>query len=181
VSEGTQPKTRLLNRIETALTRRCPNCGGELYRTFSILDKIGLYIPLPHTIYAMHQCERCGTRYRSFRSGTDLFLEVSWLSALLVLGEFKPFALACTATWLVVSVWLKGEACVDTVAAGVLVGVLWVTAWVFSSPARGDYFSAHPIIMVPTLAVCTLVPVALVLVLDRYTTFGLREYHTAQR
>src|SRR5437773_10907466 len=83
------------------LQRRCPKCGGGLYRKFSILDKIGLYVPIPHTIYARHQCEQCRTCYRSFRSGTDLFLEISWLSALYLLGELKPLALGCTLTWVV--------------------------------------------------------------------------------
>src|SRR5437867_4392329 len=85
------------------LQRRCPKCGGELYRRFSFADKIGLFLPFPHTIYARHQCEKCHTWFRSYRTFTDLFLEAAWTSGFAYLGEWKPLALVCPITWLITS------------------------------------------------------------------------------
>ena len=50
---------------------------GDLHRKFSLLNRIGLYLPLPHAIHATHECDRCHTRFRSFRNLTDLFLQAA--------------------------------------------------------------------------------------------------------
>jgi hypothetical protein len=173
---------RLSEKIDDALhqlQRHCPKCGGELHRRFSAFDKIGLYLPLPHTIYAKHECERCHTHFRSFRSLTDLFLEAGWVSALFILGEWWAFALAGTITWLIL--WLfvrdtmsRGEA--DTVAAGVVMGVVWLLALVFGDLERGRYLTSHPGVMFPLTIFLVLAPTWTVLVLDRYTNFNLKEY-----
>src|SRR5436190_9040117 len=132
------------------LIRRCPKCGGELHRCFSFLDKMGLFLPLPHTIYARHRCEKCGTRFRSYRSVTDLFLELSWFSAGAYLGEFRLLALACPLTWLISSRvmgksnWAEGN---DTVAAGLLTGILWFIALIFGGGMRYGYLVNHPVLM----------------------------------
>ena len=47
--------------------------------------------------------------------------------------------------------------------------------------SRGNYFNTHPMIVVPALGFFTLAPVVVVLALDRYSTFGLREYNNPQR
>jgi hypothetical protein len=159
------------------LTRPCPKCGGQLHRTFSLLDKLGLFIPLPHTIYARHQCEQCKTRFRSYRTLTDLFLEGSWVAACAYLGEFRLLALACPATWLICSrlvkdTWTEGA---DTVAAGVLTGVLWLLSLVFGGGMRHAYLLEHNVLMFLLTALLVLGPVWLVLFLDKYTTFGLVE------
>ena len=135
------------------LQRHCPKCGGDLYRRFSRLDRIGLYLPLPHTIYATHQCDHCHARFRSLRSLTDLFLEAAWISALLLLGQWRPIALACPITWLVVTYWLKdsGISGHDTITAGVLTGVLWLLALVFGNEPFRDFFMNHTVAVLPVV------------------------------
>jgi len=172
---------RLFEKLDAALRRlqrHCPKCGGELHRRFTFLDKIGLYVPLPHTIHAKHECKDCHARFRSFRSLTDLFLELGWLSGLYVLAEFWPLALAGTITWLIISSLLKGSVSrgeADTLAAGIIVGIVWMLALVFGDLERGNYLMSHPAIMVPIMIFLLFGPVWVVLVLDRYTNFHLEE------
>ena len=176
---------RWINRVFDAvdallrrLQRHCPKCGGDLYRKFSLLDKTGLFLPLPHTIYATHRCDGCQARFRSFRSLTDLFLEAAWVSALLFLGEWRLIALSCPITWLVVAYWMKesGDTSYDTIAAGALTGVLWLLALVFGNePFRIFFMNRSMALVVPVVLCLVLLPVAVVLVLDRYTNFQLQE------
>jgi hypothetical protein len=171
---------RVFNRIDALLQRlqrHCPKCGGDLHRKFSLLDRIALYLPIPHTLHAAHQCDRCGARFRSWRSLTDLFLEVAWVSALLYLGQWRLLALACPLTWLAVAYILKdsGNSGYDTIAAGTLTGVLWLLALVFGNPAFREFFFHHSIAVMPVMVFMLFLPVAIVLVLDRYTTFQLEE------
>ena len=160
------------------LARHCPKCGGELNRSFSLLDKIGLFLPLPHTIYAHHSCEQCGARFRSYRNLTDLFLEVSWVAACAYLGEFRLLALACPLTWLIAS-WILGKQNRfegdDTVFAGVLTGVLWLLAIVFGGNLRHASLMNHTILFFLLTLCFVLGPIWLVLALDKYTTFGLKD------
>jgi hypothetical protein len=171
---------RVFDGIDAALRRlqkHCPKCGGDLHRKFSLLDRLGLYVPLPHTVYATHQCDRCHALFRSFRSLTDLFLEAAWVSALLYLGEWRPIALACPITWLAVTYVMKdsGNSGYDTIAAGVLTGVLWLLALVFGNETFRDFFMHHSVIAMPVTVCMLFLPVVIVLVLDRYTTFHLEE------
>jgi hypothetical protein len=161
------------------LQRHCPKCGGCLHRKFSLLDKIGLYIPLPHTIYAKHQCDACHTRFRSFRSLTDLFLEAAWFSALLFLGEYRFIALACPITWLVTSYLMKDskDSSYDTIVAGMLTGILWLLALVFGNEPFRNFFFNHSIGAFFALLLMIFTPICVVLALDRYTSFQLREYN----
>jgi hypothetical protein len=170
--------TRTFTGWFAGLIRRCPKCGGQLHRCFSFLDKMGLFIPLPHTIYARHQCEKCAARFRSYRSLTDLFLELSWFSAGVYLGEFRLLALTCPLTWLIASRvmgksnWDAGN---DTIAAGILTGILWFLALIFGGGMRYGHLINHPLLAVPLLCLFIFAPIGIVLVLDRYTTFGLTE------
>ena len=161
------------------LTRHCPKCGGQLDRQFSLLDKIGLFLPMPHTIYAYHCCEQCGTRFRSYRNLTDLFLEASWISCCAYLGEFRLLALVCPLTWLISARWV-GKAGwgsgADTVAAAVLTGILWFIAIVFGGGMKHASILSHSVVSFLLLLALVLLPVWLVLLLDKYTTFGLQEY-----
>ena len=137
---------------------------------------MGLFIPLPHTIYARHRCEKCGSRFRSYRSLTDLFLELSWFSAGAYLGEFRLLALACPLTWLITSRiigksdWNEAN---DTVAAGMLTGILWFLALIFGGRMRYAHLPDHTLLMFLLICLFIFVPILLVLLLDRYTTFGL--------
>jgi hypothetical protein len=173
--------SRFCDRVEAELSRlqrHCPKCGGALHRRFSILDKIGLYVPLPHTVYARHECEACHARFRSFRSLTDLFLEAGWLSGLYFLGEFRPLAMAGTITWLVVAIPLKGSLPrgeTDTVTAGVVTGIVWLLALVFGDLKRGDYLTRHPLVLFLLTLLFVFGSVWVVLFLDRYTNFRLKE------
>jgi hypothetical protein len=158
------------------LERHCPNCGGELYRRFSVLDKIGLYFPLPHTIYAKHNCDKCHATFRSFRGVTDLFLEAGWLAALFILGEWWLFALAGTIAWLVVSSSFRRNTpsgSNDTIGAGVVLGIVWTLALVFGDEERGAYLMGHLVVFFPTVLFFVFAPVCVVLILDRYTYFRL--------
>ena len=161
------------------LERRCPQCGGALYRKYSVLDKIGLYIPLPHTIYAKHICDKCHAKYRSFRGLTDLFLAVGWITTLFILGEWWPFALAGTTTWLIVSSSFRRDTpngSMDTIAAGVVLGIVIALALVFGDEERGKYLMNHLIVFFPLLLFLIFTPVCVVLILDRYTYFRLEPY-----
>jgi hypothetical protein len=107
-----------------------------------------------------------------------LFLEAAWLSALLFLGEWKPIALACPITWLVVTYLWKDnqDSSHDTIAAGVLTGILWLLALVFGNQTFRDFFMNHSVAVMPVVICILFLPVCAVLVLDRYTNFRLREY-----
>lgn len=167
-----------LDDILARLQRRCPKCGGSLYRVFSFWDKIALYFPLPHTIYAKHECDDCHARFRSYRTLTDVFLEAAWLGALIYLGEFRMLALACTITWFVVCGLMNKNASrgmTDTLCAGLLTGVLWALALVFGNKAIGQYFHDHTVVTFVPFVLVLFVPVGIVLVLDRYTNFELKE------
>ena len=167
-----------LDEILSRLQRRCPKCDGALHRTFSFLDKVALYIPIPHTIYATHECDECHAHFRSYRTLTDLFLEASWVGCLLYLGEWKPLALACTITWLITYSLAKdavSRGMTDTLCAGLLTGVLWVLALVFGNKAFGNFFHEHAVAASPIFVCLLFTPVGIVLVLDRYTNFGLEE------
>jgi hypothetical protein len=158
------------------LERRCPKCGGTLYRKYSVLDKIGLYFPLPHTIYAKHICEKCHAKFRSYRGLTDLFLEAGWISSLFILGQWWPLALAGTVTWLIVSSWFRRDILsgdMDAVGAGVILGIVLALALVFGDEERGKFLMDHQIVFFPLLAFLVLAPVCVVLILDRYTYFRL--------
>lgn len=164
---------RLFEKVDAGLRkleRHCPKCGGILHRRFSFLDKVGLYLPLPHTIYAKHVCEKCHTRFRSFRSLTDLFLEAGWLSALYFLGKYWPMALAGTLTWIIVSGGMY-----DTVGAGMILGIVWMLALMFGDATIGKYLESHPVVMFLLLVVLVIVPIVIVLFLERYTYFDLKE------
>jgi|GEM_PF-6542438 len=166
------------------LERRCPKCGGALYRQYSVLDKIGLYFPLPHTIYAKHICDGCHAKFRSFRGLTDLFLTVGWLTALFILGEWWPFALAGTIIWLIVSSSfrrgvLAGD--MNTVGAGVVLGIVVALALVFGDEERGKYLMSHLAVFFPLLVFLVLAPVCVVLILDRYTYFRLEALEEFQK
>ena len=166
------------------LERRCPKCGGELHRKFSVLDKIGLYFPVPHTIYAKHICDKCHAKFRSFRGLTDLFLEAGWLAALFILGEWWAFALAGTIAWLIVSSSFKRDAPSggnDTVGAGVVLGVVWALAMVFGDEERGKYLMSHQVVFFPMQLFFVFAPVCVVLILDRYTYFRLIPLKEFQR
>jgi len=170
----------MFNRADAALARlqcRCPNCGGGLDRKFSLLDKVALYIPLPHTIYAHHECEGCHARFRSFLPLTDFYLEGSWSAATFFMGELWPIALACPLTWVIVSWWSKREqlGAADTTMAGVTTGILWTLALVFGNLDRGGRMLQHPVMMMTLTAAVLFASAGLVLVLDRHTTFNLRE------
>jgi len=160
------------------LTRHCPKCGGELHRQFSLLDKIGLFLPMPHTIYSYHRCEECNTRFRSYRNLTDLFLEASWVACCAYLGEFRLLALACPLTWLISVRWI-GKATwsngTDTIAAAVLTGILWILAIVFGGNMKHASILNHTFLFFLLLLALVLLPVWLVLLLDKYTTFGLKD------
>lgn len=170
----------MFNRADATLARlqcRCPKCGGNLDRKFSLLDKVALYIPLPHTIYAYHECERCHTRFRSFLPLTDFYLEGSWSAATFFMGELWPIALACPLTWLVCSWWFKREQLsgTDTTIAGAITAILWVLALVFGNLDRGGRMLQHPVMMMALTAAVLFTSVGLVLVLNRHTTFKLQE------
>jgi len=110
---------------------------------------------------------------------TDLFLEVGWISGLFIMGEYWPLAFAGTFTWLIISFLMnsttsRGEA--DTLAAGVVTGIVWLLALVFGDMERGEYLMNHTVIMVPTMIFLLFGPTWIVLILDRYTNFRLREY-----
>ncbi|HSU54180.1 MAG TPA: hypothetical protein VLT36_08995 [Candidatus Dormibacteraeota bacterium] len=159
------------------LGRRCPKCGGALHRRFSLLDKLGLFLPIPHTIYAHHQCELCKTKFRSYRNLTDVLLEASWVGACAYLGDFKLFALVCPLTWLICSGmgknnWSQGT---DTIMAAVLTGILWLLALVFGGDSKHSYLMEHNVVMFLATFLFVIAPIWVVLVLDKYTTFGLAE------
>lgn len=165
------------------LERRCPKCGGELQRNYSFLDKVGLYLPLPHTLHAKHLCDKCGARYRSFRGLTDLFLEAGWLSALFILGEWWAFALAGTLAWLIVSSSFKGNKAngsMDSVGAGVVLGVVLSLALVFGDEQRGKFLMSHLVLFFATLLFLIFGSVCVVLILDRYTYFRLTPLEKSQ-
>jgi hypothetical protein len=169
-----------LHRLE----RHCPQCGGELQRQYTFLDKVGLYFPLPHTIYAKHTCDKCHARFRSFRGLTDLFLEAGWLSALFILGEWWAFALVGTLTWLIVSSSFKRErlnGSMDSIGAGVVLGVVLALALVFGDEERGKYLMSHFVLFFFILMFLVLAPVCVVLILDRYTYFQLKPLEESQR
>jgi len=176
--------TRLSDLVDKGLgrlQRRCPKCQGNLHREFSILDKVGLYFPIPHTVHAHHQCARCHARFRSYRTLTDVFLTIAWVSGLVVLGDYWPLALAGTIAWLGTWHFMKGSASrgeADTVSAGVVIAILWVLALVFGDLDRGTYLTEHRLILAAILLVLTVAFVWMVLVLDRYTNFGLKEVDT---
>ena len=158
------------------LERRCPKCGGTLYREYSVLDKIGLYFPLPHTIYAKHVCDKCHLRFRSFRGLADLFLEAGWLTALFILGHWWPFALAGTITWLIVGSLFRRDAPngnTDAIGAGVVLGIVLALALVFGDEERGNFLMSHLIVFFPLLIFLVFAPVCVVLILARYTYFRL--------
>jgi hypothetical protein len=160
------------------LNRPCPKCGGSLHRRFSLLDKIGLYFPLPHTIYAKHECEQCHAHFRSYRCLTDLFLEAGWLLGLYSLGRYWPLALAGTVTWMVAWFFAGREASrgeFDTVGAGIVLGIVWMLALMFGDMKRGAYLESHSVIMFLLMTFLVIVPPLIVLFLDRYTNFHLEE------
>lgn len=172
---------RMFDRLDEMLARlqrHCPKCGGDLYRVFSFWDKIALYFPLPHTLYAKHTCDRCHRRFRSYRTLTDVFLEAAWIGALLYLGEFRLLALACTITWLVVNGVMDknvSRGMSDTLCAGLLTGILWALALVFGNKHIGQFFHDHTVLVFVPFVLVLFFPVGIVLVLDRYTNFNLEE------
>ena len=167
----------------TRLQRRCPKCGGDLRRRFSLLDKIALYVPLPHTVRAQHECEECHARFRTFRPLTDFYLEASWSAATWCMGDLWLIALACPISWVVTSWWFKREAGgnVDTTAAGAMTAVLWVLALVFGNLERGGRLLQHPVGLVLLTAVLLFLSTGIALFLDRYTAFNLREVGNERR
>jgi hypothetical protein len=166
------------------LERRCPKCGGELHRKYTFLDKLGLYFPLPHTIYARHLCDKCGAMFRSYCGLTDLFLEAGWLSALFILGEWWAFALAGTLTWLIISSSIRGRqpnGSMDSISAGVILGIVLALALVFGDDARGQFLMNHFILFFFVLLFLVLAPVCVVLILDRYTYFQLKPLEHSEK
>jgi hypothetical protein len=159
------------------LQRHCPRCGGGLERQFSLLDKIGLHLPLPHTIHARHECEQCHARFVSYRPLTDFYLEASWTAAVFLMGELWPIALACPLTWLIASRWCRsrGLGNQDTILAGCVTAILWILVLVFGDLERGRRLLEHAIVMMPLIILALFVSLGMVLVLDRYTTLGSHE------
>lgn len=94
------------------------------------------------------------------------------------LGEYWVLALVCPLTWLIVTHWIKLPTLgMNTLVAGMLVGIMWALALVFGNEELASFFfetGLGKFLYFVLLIVLIVVPGLLVLFLDRYTTFGLK-------
>ena len=51
--------------------RRCPVCNGHVYRDFTFLEKVCLFLPFHLFLKAKHHCDSCGAKFYSRRNLTD--------------------------------------------------------------------------------------------------------------
>ena len=162
--------------------RHCAVCSGNVYRRFSFIEKVGLFLPIPYGLHATHQCVDCGRVFRSYRSLADAIMLILFGVGTVMLGRWWWLSLVLLAAWALISsartyqtkTGLLGPG--YTLIAGMILGILWSCVFVVAE---------HPIFRkiqestdYDIFLMCCYSGLGfglMVLVLDRFTTFKMAE------
>jgi len=125
--------------------RRCPLCGGCVYRDFTLLEKIALFLPFHLILKAKHHCDSCGRRFTSARNVTDFLFVVLFGSATYLLGEDWVASMIVLVIWLLVSL-IKPKGPVGpshTFIAAVILSTLWFFLFVLKARPSAEFMNEH--------------------------------------
>jgi hypothetical protein len=125
--------------------RSCPVCGGCVYRDFTLLEKISLFLPFHLVLKAKHHCDSCGRRFTSARNATDFVFVILFGSATYLLGEDWVASLIVLAIWLLVSL-IKPRGPVGpshTFIAAVILSTLWFFVFALKARPSPEFMSEH--------------------------------------
>ena len=81
----------------------CPKCKGSLYRRFSLLEKLALFLPLPVARTCLLECVNCGAKFRASTGVTGYLLSTAFCLCVLALGHYWWMGLCFLPAWLLIA------------------------------------------------------------------------------
>jgi len=81
----------------------CPKCKGGLYRRFSLLEKLALFLPLPVARTCLLECRNCGAQFRASTGLTGYLLSGAFYLTVVGLGKYWWVGLYFMGAWLLIS------------------------------------------------------------------------------
>jgi hypothetical protein len=125
--------------------RRCPVCNGCVYRDFTFLEKVCLFLPFHLAFKARHHCDSCGSKFSSVRNLTDFIFVGFFGLATYLLKEDWIASLVVLAIWLFVSLARprKSVGPFDTFIAAMILNTLWFFVFVLRSHAPPMFINKY--------------------------------------
>src|SRR6266542_5429773 len=125
--------------------RRCPLCGVCVYRDFTLLEKVSIFLPFHLILQAKHHCDSCGRRFTSARNLTDFLFVILFGYATYLLGEDWVASVIVLAIWLLVSL-IKPRGPLGpahTFIVAVILCTVWFFVLVLKAHPSPDFISEH--------------------------------------
>ena len=123
--------------------RRCPVCNGHVYRDFTFLEKVCLFLPFHLFLKAKHHCDSCGAKFYSRRNLTDFVFVGLFSLGTYLLKEDWAASFIVLAIWLFVSLLRprKSVGPFDTFIAAIILSTLWFFVFAIRAHPSSEFMN----------------------------------------